>query len=229
MIFDICLGFLLFCCHTTWKFHVFFLKQAKDLCIISLTREKREIHRWKGVLPLKDTHKTLKENKRETTDKKLKKDDQVPWNKKWRPPVKALTRSSWRSLASAEHQRTHSSATTCRMSWHLALCHYKHIHSGASIFPMPSEWWESWGLSWFSLATFLLLGATSLKNYWYWPGAPLGPDTAGTNTWDKEVLDGFFSLITKGAESQVRKTMLGKAVSSPTLIFHRKPNENFGP
>jgi len=51
----------------------------------------------------------------EATDKKLKKDDQLPRNKKCRAPVKALTRSSWRSLAPAEHQRTHSSATTCSL------------------------------------------------------------------------------------------------------------------
>jgi len=61
------------------------------------------------------THKTLKEKKMEATDKKLKKDDQLPRNKKCRAPVKALTRSSWRSLAPAEHQRTHSSATTCSL------------------------------------------------------------------------------------------------------------------
>jgi hypothetical protein len=32
-----------------------------------------------------------------------------------------------------------------------------------------------------------------------------------------------------GADSQVRKTTLGKAISSPASIFHRKPNENFAP
>jgi hypothetical protein len=51
----------------------------------------------------------------------------------------------------------------------------------------------------------------------------LSPDLAGTNTGDKEVLDGFFSLTAKRADSRMRKTTLGKAISSPASSFHRKP------
>jgi hypothetical protein len=45
----------------------------------------------------------------------------------------------------------------------------------------------------------------------------LSPDLAGTNTGDKEVLDGFFSLI--ATDSRMRNTMLGKAIISPASSF----------
>jgi len=57
----------------------------------------------------------------------------------------------------------------------------------------------------------------------------LTPYLPGTNTGNKEVLDTFFNLITKGAGSRVRKTMLGKAVSYPASVVHLNPNEKFAP